>query len=72
VLVFEDAPSGVAAALAAGMAVVMVPDANLDAGLVSKLGATAVLGSLCEFLPMAERWGLPPFGGAGGGQQLPN
>eukprot|EP00887_Chlorella_sp_A99_P005177 scaffold1.g5177.t1 len=56
-LVFEDAPSGVAAAKAAGMAVCMVPDLRLDAGLTG--GADEVLRSLDEFRP--ERWGLPPF-----------
>ena len=56
-LVFEDAPSGVAAAVAAGMACVMVPDANLARD--ATLAATQVLGSLEHFKP--ELYGLPPF-----------
>lgn len=65
-LVFEDAPSGVAAAKAAGMQCVMVPDPNLDPALCQE--ADQVLRSLEEFRP--EQWGLPPFpagGGAPGG-----
>ncbi|KAL3700610.1 hypothetical protein R1sor_018632 [Riccia sorocarpa] len=57
VLVFEDAPSGVAAARAAQMPVVMVPDPQLDKSLHQ--GATQILSSLLEFDP--SFWGLPPF-----------
>ncbi|CAK9193449.1 unnamed protein product [Sphagnum troendelagicum] len=57
VLVFEDAPSGVAAARTAGMQVVMVPDPNLDPSLCQE--ADEVLSSLLEFDPCS--WGLPPF-----------
>ena len=56
-LVFEDAPSGLAAAQAAGMACVMVPDPNLDPSLTA--GADLVLPSLLHFRP--EVFGLPPF-----------
>ncbi|KAG7668675.1 putative (DL)-glycerol-3-phosphatase 2 [Nannochloris sp. 'desiccata'] len=57
ILVFEDAPSGVAAAKAAGMLCVMVPDPNLDSALHQ--GADEVLESLLHFNP--EKYGLPPF-----------
>lgn len=55
VLVFEDAPSGVAAAHAAGMPVVMVPDPNLDSSLCQE--ADQVLTSLDHF--DYSHWGLP-------------
>ncbi|XP_020265852.1 (DL)-glycerol-3-phosphatase 2 [Asparagus officinalis] len=57
VLVFEDAPVGVAAAKNAGMYVVMVPDPKLDASY--QKDADEVLTSLLDFNP--SNWGLPPF-----------
>lgn len=56
-LVFEDAPSGMNAALSAGMSVVMVPDANMDRSVFN--AAHQILDSLNEFHP--EEWGLPTF-----------
>jgi len=56
-LVFEDAPSGNQAALAAGMAVVVVPDPNMDRSRYE--GADEILDSLEDFEPAA--WGLPGF-----------
>ncbi|KAF3325797.1 (DL)-glycerol-3-phosphatase 2-like [Carex rostrata] len=56
-LVFEDAPTGVAAAKNAGMSVVMVPDAALDVSYQKQ--ADQVISSLLEFQP--QYWGLPPF-----------
>ena len=57
VLVLEDAPNGVQAALAANMNVVMVPDSRIDPSLCTK--AHLCLKSLNEFDP--EPWGLPPY-----------
>jgi (DL)-glycerol-3-phosphatase len=57
VLVFEDAPNGVLAAVAAGMPVVMVPSPLV--GEDDRRPATQVLASLVDFDPQA--WGLPPY-----------
>ncbi len=56
-LVVEDSPAGIAAARAAGMAVLAVPDPNMDPALF--ISADLVLASLRDFAP--EAWGLPPF-----------
>jgi len=55
-LVFEDAPIGVQAALAAGMQVVAVPEPGHEHRVED---AHAVIDSLEAFDPSA--WGLPPF-----------
>ncbi|KAH6942721.1 hypothetical protein HPB50_009546 [Hyalomma asiaticum] len=57
VLVFEDAPNGVTAAIAAGMQVVMLPDPRMDEE--NKRRATLCVDSLASFKP--ELFGLPPF-----------
>ncbi|MBF0287365.1 MAG: HAD-IA family hydrolase [SAR324 cluster bacterium] len=56
-LVFEDAPSGMNAALDAGMSVVVVPDPNMDKAVYKN--AHQILNSLAEFKP--ELWQLPAF-----------
>lgn len=56
-LVFEDAPNGVKAALAAGCQVVMVPEYYVTDEMRQE--ATHVVNSLDEFKP--ELFGLPPF-----------
>ena len=54
---FEDAPNGVDAAIAAGMQVVMVPDKRIPPDRLHH--ATQLLYSLAEFQP--EDFGLPAF-----------
>jgi len=57
VLVFEDAPNGVEAALKAQMQVCHVPDPNLASEFRGL--SYCELSSLEQFKP--EDWGLPPF-----------
>ena len=54
-LVFEDAPSGLAAGIAAGMRVIVVPDPNMDKSRYRR--AERILNSLKEFNP--AEFGLP-------------
>ena len=56
-LVFEDAPSGTEAAIAAGMQVIAIPDPNMDRAVYR--GAAQILASLEEFNP--RLWGLPAY-----------
>jgi pseudouridine-5'-monophosphatase len=56
-LVFEDAPAGAEAGLAAGMSVIAVPDPNMSREAYP--AAVQILQSLSEFDP--ESWGLPPL-----------
>jgi pseudouridine-5'-monophosphatase len=56
-LVFEDAPSGMNAARAADMQVVVVPDPNMDKARYGD--ATLILDSLHQFDPAS--FGLPPL-----------
>jgi pseudouridine-5'-monophosphatase len=56
-LVFEDAPAGTEAALAAGMSVIVVPDPNMDH--CHYKNASQIISSLKDFDP--EYWGLPKF-----------
>lgn len=56
-LVFEDAPSGVEAAVNAGMPVIAIPDSNLNHSNFKM--ASQILSSLNDFDP--EFWKLPKF-----------
>ncbi|PVD18767.1 hypothetical protein C0Q70_21319 [Pomacea canaliculata] len=58
VLVFEDAPNGVQAAIAAGMYVVWVPDPRADRSLLDRASGI-VLDSLQDFRP--EDFGFPSY-----------
>lgn len=54
-LVFEDAPSGLQAGLAAAMSVIAIPDPNMDTTVFAK--AHQVLATLADFDP--SLWSLP-------------
>jgi pseudouridine-5'-monophosphatase len=54
-LAFEDSPSGVQAAVAAGLRVIAIPDPAMDHALYPQ--ASAILASMNDFSPAA--WGLP-------------
>ncbi|MDA0815060.1 MAG: HAD-IA family hydrolase [Chloroflexi bacterium] len=56
-LVFEDAAAGIAAALAAGMHVIGVPERGHEERVQ---GAHAIIDGLAAFDP--EEWGLPAYG----------
>ena len=56
-LVFEDAPSGLMAAKAAGMRAVVVPDINMDKSRYPD--ADLIIDSLLQFTP--SQFGLPEF-----------
>lgn len=56
-LVFEDSVAGMQAAIAAGMSVVVIPDAVFDFRLFE--AADQILGSMTEFYP--QDWGLPGY-----------
>ncbi len=56
-LVFEDAPSGLAAGIAAGMRVIVVPDPNMDPSRYP--GAVRIYDSLDQFNPCD--FGLPGY-----------
>ncbi|MEY2859056.1 MAG: hypothetical protein RLZZ74_3369 [Cyanobacteriota bacterium] len=56
-LVFEDSVAGMEAAIAAGMSVVVIPDAVFDHQLFT--AADQVLGSMMEFNP--QDWNLPEY-----------
>jgi pseudouridine-5'-monophosphatase len=59
VLVFEDAPNGVAAGLAAGMPTIWVPDPLLDHATITALAPTQTLAALTDFQP--HLYGLPAY-----------
>jgi pseudouridine-5'-monophosphatase len=56
-IVFEDAPSGLAAGIAAGMRVIAVPDPNMEKARYA--GADRILDSLEQFDPV--EYGLSPY-----------
>lgn len=59
-LVFEDAPAGIEAAKRAGMAVIAVPDKDMDWQTYQQ--ADLILPMLSKFDPLP--WGLPAFDGS--------